>query len=333
MTQLEMAKKGIVTHEIREAAKSENMDVNELIKLVASGEVVIPKNINHAGCRPTAIGKNTRVKVNANIGSSQDSCSIESELEKLKAAIDAGADAVMDLSTGGELRTIREAIMKQSNVPIGTVPIYDAAVRTIADKGDISKMSEDELFGVIEEHGKQGVDFITVHCGITQATVKSMMAQGRILDTVSRGGTFLAVWILKNKKENPLYEHFDRLLEIAYRYDMTLSLGDGMRPGCLSDATDRAQIHELLVLGELAKRAYDKNVQVMIEGPGHMPINQIITNMQIQRPFLRTRTACHRYCSGIRPHNSRDRRSDCRVKRRRLSVLCHRRRTFKTSRY
>jgi phosphomethylpyrimidine synthase len=283
MTQLEMAKKGIVTHEMREAAKNENMDVNELIKLMASGEVVIPKNINHAGCKPTAIGKNTRVKVNANIGSSQDSCSIESELEKLKAAIDAGADAVMDLSTGGELRTIRDAIMKQSNVPIGTVPIYDAAVRTITDRGDICKMSENELFNVIEEHGKQGVDFITVHCGITQATVKSMMAQGRVLDTVSRGGTFLAVWILKNKKENPLYEHFDRLLEIAYRYDMTLSLGDGMRPGCLSDATDRAQIHELLVLGELAKRAYDKNVQVMIEGPGHMPINQIITNMQIQK--------------------------------------------------
>jgi phosphomethylpyrimidine synthase len=283
MTQLEMAKKGIVTHEMKEAAKNENMDVNVLMGFVASGEIVIPKNINHANCRPTAIGRNTKIKVNANIGSSQDSCSAGCELDKLNAAIEAGADAVMDLSTGGDLRAIRDSIMKHSTVPVGTVPIYDAAVRVIAEKGDVSRMTEDELFGVIEEHGKQGVDFITVHCGITQATVASMMSQGRILDTVSRGGTFLAVWILKNKKENPLYSQFDRLLDIAYKYDMTLSLGDGMRPGCLSDATDRAQIHELLVLGELAKRAYEKNVQVMIEGPGHMPINQIITNMQLQK--------------------------------------------------
>ena len=283
MTQLEAARKKIITPEMKEAALYESIDVNELMELMASGEVVITKNINHKNCRATAIGKKMRVKVNANIGSSQDKCSITDEINKLKTAISAGADAVMDLSTGGDLKAIRLAMMKESTVPLGTVPIYEAAVKITGNKKDITQLTADDLFEVIEDHGRQGVDFITVHCGITKATVESMMNQGRILDTVSRGGTFLAVWIMKNKKENPLFEHFDRLLDIAYKYDMTLSLGDGMRPGCLADATDRAQIHELIILGELAKRAYDKNVQVMIEGPGHMPINQIVTNMQIQK--------------------------------------------------
>src|ERR1035437_9696296 len=282
MTQLEAARKKIITPEMKEAALYESIDVNELMELMASGEVVITKNINHKNCRATAIGKKMRVKVNANIGSSQDKCSITDEINKLKTAISAGADAVMDLSTGGDLKAIRLAMMKESTVPLGTVPIYEAAVKITGNKKDITQLTAGDLFEVIEDHGRQGVDFITVHCGITKATVESMMNQGRILDTVSRGGTFLAVWIMKNKKENPLFEHFDRLLDIAYKYDMTLSLGDGMRPGCLADATDRAQIHELIILGELAKRAYDKNVQVMIEGPGHMPINQIVTNMQIQ---------------------------------------------------
>ena len=283
MTQLEAAKKKIITPEMKEVALNESIDVNELMGLVASGEVVITKNINHKNCKATGIGKKMKIKVNANIGSSQDKCSIGDELNKLRTAIAAGADAVMDLSTGGDLKAIRLAMMKESTVPIGTVPIYEAAVKITSGKRDITQLTADDLFEVIEDHGKQGVDFITVHCGITKATVDSMMSQGRILDTVSRGGTFLAVWIMKNKKENPLYEQYDRLLDIAYKYDMTLSLGDGMRPGCLADATDRAQIHELIILGELAKRAYDKNVQVMIEGPGHMPINQIVTNMQLQK--------------------------------------------------
>ncbi|MCE5301346.1 MAG: phosphomethylpyrimidine synthase ThiC [Spirochaetia bacterium] len=283
MTQLEYAKKGIITKEMKEAASYENMDVNVLLSLMAKGELVIAKNINHAGIRSVAIGTNTKIKVNANIGSSQDSCNIGEELNKLKTAIDAGADAVMDLSTGGDIKTIRQAILKNSTVPIGTVPIYEAVIGVIKDKGSVPKMTADELFNVIESHAMQGVDFATVHCGITKASVSSMMKQGRYLDTVSRGGTFLTVWILENGKENPLYEDYDRLLDIAYKYDMTLSLGDGMRPGCLADATDRAQIHELITLGELAKRAHEKNVQVMIEGPGHMPINQIVTNMQIQK--------------------------------------------------
>lgn len=283
MTQLEAAKKKIITPEMKEAAAYESIDVYELMRLIAAGEVVITKNINHKNCKATAIGSKMKIKVNANIGSSQDKCSIDDEINKLKTAINAGADAVMDLSTGGDLKAIRLAMMKESTVPIGTVPIYEAAVKITGNKKDITQLTADDLFEVIEDHGKQGVDFITVHCGITQAAVNSMLKQGRILDTVSRGGTFLAVWIMKNKKENPLYEQYDRLLDIAYKYDMTLSLGDAMRPGCLADATDRAQIHELLILGELAKRAYEKNVQVMIEGPGHMPINQIVTNMQLQK--------------------------------------------------
>jgi phosphomethylpyrimidine synthase len=283
MTQLEAAKKKIITPEMKEAALAELIDVNELMNLIAAGEVVITKNINHKNCKATAIGKRMKIKVNANIGSSQDACSIGNELEKLRTAISAGADAVMDLSTGGDLKAIRRAMLKESNVPIGTVPIYESAVRITSNKKDITQLTADDLFDVIEEQGREGVDFITVHCGLTKASLDSMKNQGRILDTVSRGGTFLAVWIMKNEKENPLYEHFDRLLDIAYKYDMTLSLGDAMRPGCLSDATDRAQIHELLILGELAKRAYDRNVQVMIEGPGHMPINQIVANMQLQK--------------------------------------------------
>ncbi len=283
MTQLEMAKKGIVTPEMREVAKNEMIDVNELMGYIASGEVIITKNINHKHSKPTGIGKKMKIKVNANIGSSQDACSIGNELEKLRVSIAAGADAVMDLSTGGDLKAIRSAIIKESTVPIGTVPIYEAAVKAAKEKRELTSMTAEDLFTVIEEQAKEGVDFITVHCGVTQASVDSLLKQGRILDMVSRGGTILAAWIMKNKKENPLYEQYDRLLDIAYKYDMTLSLGDGMRPGCLADATDRAQIHELITLGELAKRAFDKNVQVMIEGPGHVPINQIVTNMQIQK--------------------------------------------------
>jgi phosphomethylpyrimidine synthase len=283
MTQLEMAKKGIISPEMREAAKYELIDEKELMGLIASGEVVITKNMNHKNARATAIGKKMKIKVNANIGSSQDACSIGDELAKLKAAIEAGADAVMDLSTGGDLKAIRHAIIKESIVPIGTVPIYEAVVKVTKEKESLIKMTADDLFQVIEEQGKEGVDFITVHCGVTQASVGSLLKQGRVLDMVSRGGTFLAAWIMENKKENPLYEQYDRLLDIAYKYDMTISLGDGMRPGCLADATDRAQIHELITLGELARRAYDKNVQVMIEGPGHVPINQIVMNMQIQK--------------------------------------------------
>ncbi|MEI7640502.1 MAG: phosphomethylpyrimidine synthase ThiC [bacterium] len=283
MTQLEAAKKGIITAEMKAVAVDEKMDIKTLITLMAKGEIIITKNINHKNVKPTAIGAGTRIKVNANIGSSQDVCDLDAELLKLKTAIAAGADAVMDLSTGGDLKLIRKKMLENCNVPLGTVPIYEAAVVLSKQKKTPLHMTADHLFKVIEEHAAEGVDFATVHCGITKHSVEAFKKQGRLLDIVSRGGAMLAVWIIKNQKENPLYEDYDRLLDIAYKYDMTLSLGDGMRPGCVSDATDRAQIQELITLGELAKRAYDKNVQVMIEGPGHMPINQIVTNMQLEK--------------------------------------------------
>ncbi len=283
MTQLEAAKAGKITEEMRLVSGAERISVKELAGLIAKGEVVITKNINHKNAKPTAVGKRMRVKVNANIGSSQDVCDINQELLKLKTAVEAGADTVMDLSTGGDIRSIRNAIIKNSNVPIGTVPIYQVMVEIIKDRKMMHKMTADGLFSAIEGQAKEGVDFATVHCGVTQKSVAALQSQGRLLDIVSRGGSMLAVWILKNQKENPLYSDYDRLLDIAYKYDLTLSLGDGMRPGCLADATDRAQIQELITLGELAKRAYDKNVQVIIEGPGHVPLNEIELNMKLQK--------------------------------------------------
>jgi phosphomethylpyrimidine synthase len=283
MTQLEAAKAGKITDELRLAAEAEHISVKDLLDLTAKGEVVIVKNINRRGVRPTAVGSRMRVKVNANIGSSQDVCDINQELLKLKTAVEAGADAVMDLSTGGDISAIRREILKNSPVPIGTVPIYQVMVEVIKDRKMMHKMTADDLFSAVEGQAKEGVDFATVHCGVTQKSVAALREQGRILDIVSRGGSMLAVWIIKNNRENPLYADYDRLLEIAYKYDLTLSLGDGMRPGCLADATDRAQIQELVTLGELAKRAYDRNVQVMIEGPGHVPLNEIETNMKLQK--------------------------------------------------
>lgn len=283
MTQLESAKKGIITEEMKKVAAEENLNIKELCGLIAKGEVVITKNKNRLFKKIIGIGNKTRVKVNANIGSSQDVPDIENELKKLKTAIDAGTDTVMDLSTGGNIKAIRRAIINNSSVPIGTVPIYETAVNALNNQKPLYEITSDELFTTIEEQAKEGVDFITVHCGLNQKSLSALISQGRLLDIVSRGGSMLAVWMIKNNMENPLYSDFDRLLEIAYNYDLTLSLGDGMRPGCLADATDRAQIQELIILGELAKRAYDKNVQVMIEGPGHIPINEIETNIKLQK--------------------------------------------------
>ncbi|MBP7791593.1 MAG: phosphomethylpyrimidine synthase ThiC [Candidatus Goldbacteria bacterium] len=287
MTQLEAAKKGIITEEMKQVAQQENINVKELCGLVAKGEVVITKNKNRSFKKLIGIGSRMRVKVNANIGSSQDVSDVTNELIKLKASIDVGADTVMDLSTGGDIKAIRKAIIEKSSVPIGTVPIYETAVNALNNKKSIDKITADEFFATIEEHAKEGVDFITVHCGLNQKSLSALISQGRLLDIVSRGGSMLAVWIVKNNMENPLYADFDRLLQIAYEYDLTLSLGDGMRPGCLADATDRAQIQELITLGELAKRAYEKNVQVMIEGPGHVPLNEIEANIKLQKSLCK----------------------------------------------
>jgi len=277
------ARKGKVTDAMLQVARDEDIDINILCGYVAEGKVAILANNRHKSFTPKGVGKGMRVKVNANLGTSPEKSDIKTELEKLEMAKKAGADAVMDLSTGGDLDSIRREIIAHAGIPLGTVPIYQAAVQTVKKKKTITKMDPDELFDVIEKHGQDGVDFITVHCGVTQRSLERLKQQGRTTGIVSRGGAFLAEWIIVNKKENPLYEHYDRLLKIAKKYDMTLSLGDGLRPGCIADATDRGQIEELIILGELCSEAVKNGVQVMIEGPGHVPINQIETNIVLQK--------------------------------------------------
>ena len=283
MTQLELAKEGIISPQMEVVAQHEGVEAEFVRRGVAGGTIVIPANTKHTSLVPCGIGQGLRTKVNANIGASSDFGNIDTELEKLRVAIDCGADAVMDLSTGSDISAIRQAIVAASSVPIGTVPIYQAGIKAIESRGAIVKMTVDDLFAGIEEHIYDGVDFITVHCGVTQSAIARLKQQGRVVDVVSRGGAFLIGWILYNERENPLYEYYDRLLELAREFDVTLSLGDGMRPGSLADATDRAQVEELLTLGELVQRAQQAGVQVMVEGPGHLPLNQIETNVQLQK--------------------------------------------------
>ncbi len=251
MTQLEHAKKGEITNEMKQAALKEGVEPNYICSSIADGTVIITKNKKHKSIEPLAIGKGLRTKINANIGTSQDRISIE---EELHIATDAGADAVMDLSTGGEIDEIRKAIMHESPVPVGTVPIYQAALEGVKKGKSFVEMETEEIFEIIEKHAEDGVDFITVHCGITQQSLERIKKEGRIMGIVSRGGALTAEWMNFNKKENPLFEDYERLLKIAKKYDMVLSLGDGLRPGCLSDATDREQIEELVTLGELAQK-------------------------------------------------------------------------------
>jgi len=283
MTQLELARQGIISERMEEVSRLEGLDAETIRRGVASGVIVIPANINHSNAEARGIGKGLSTKVNANIGTSSDFIDLETELLKLDIAIKAGADAVMDLSTGGDLSTIRQAILRRSRVPIGSVPIYQAGVEAVSRHGAIVKMTVDELFDAITDHCRDGVDFITVHCGVTQRVISLLKQQGRVADVVSRGGAFIMGWMLHNQRENPLYENFDRLLDIAREYDVTLSLGDGLRPGSQADATDRAQIEELITMGELVQRSREAGVQVMVEGPGHVPLNQIEANVLIQK--------------------------------------------------
>ncbi len=285
-TRIELAKKGIITDEVKQVAIDESIAPEQLSQDIADGLTVISRNVSH-DIKPLGIGKGLRTKVNANIGTSKDRISLEEEMEKLDVLIQYGADAVMDLSTGGPIIDIRRLLMRKSTVAVGTVPIYEAVARIAEEKGSIAKMSADDLFDVIENHAKEGVDFVTVHSGLTQKTIATLREDGRILDIVSRGGSFLVEWMVYNEKENPLYEQYDRLLEISRKYDLTLSLGDGARPGCLADATDRTQIEELLALGEQRDRALEAGVQVIIEGPGHVPINQVELNMKMQKEICK----------------------------------------------
>ena len=283
MTQLAKARAGITTPEMKIVADKEQVDLLWLRDKIAEGRVVIPANVNHKGLVPCGIGEGLRIKVNANIGTSSDRAVLDDELAKLKVSIEAGADTVMDLSTGGDIDLCRSRILAESPIPVGTVPIYQAVVEAVNEQGGLIDLTVDNLFKVIEGQAAEGVDFITVHCGLTRAALALLKDQGRVTDIVSRGGAFLTTWMLHHDRENPLYENFDRLLSIAKKYDVTLSLGDGLRPGCLADATDRAQVHELMTLGQLTKWAWDKDIQVMIEGPGHVPLNQIKANVILQK--------------------------------------------------
>ncbi len=286
MTQIENARKGHITPEMEEVARIEDIDIQKLIKGLANGNIVIPCNINREST-PCAVGDGLSTKINANVGSSSEIEDIDNEIEKAIVAVQYGAHAVMDLSTGNHLKQIRKSILEAIDVPVGTVPIYEAGVAARLRKKTVIDMTEDDMFHAIENQAKEGVDFMTLHCGITRDTVNKLISAKRIMGVVSRGGAFLASWIKHNEQENPLYKNYDYLLEIAYEYDITISLGDGLRPGCLSDATDIPQIQELITLGDLVQKARDADVQCMVEGPGHVPMDQIAANMKIQKTICK----------------------------------------------
>lgn len=272
---------GVPLDLLREVSKIEGVDEDVLRRRMKAGRVVIPYNPIHSP-RPCGIGEGLSVKVNVNVGTSRDHIDLEEELKKVEIAQRYGADAIMDLSTGGHIDTIRRRIINETNMPVGTVPIYQIGL-TMARKSAVVDMDEDDMFNGFVQHAKDGVDFMTVHCGITKEVVDRIKRSPRITDVVSRGGSFLVAWILHNGRENPYYENFDYLLELAKEHGVTLSLGDGMRPGCIHDATDGAQVQELIVLGELVHRCRDADVQCMVEGPGHVPLNQVEANVRLEK--------------------------------------------------
>ncbi|MBD3339363.1 MAG: phosphomethylpyrimidine synthase ThiC [Candidatus Lokiarchaeota archaeon] len=287
---MKTARQGKTTKEMEVVAKNERVDLEFIRRGIAKGRIIIPKSNRRELEPPIGIGKGLFVKINANIGSSKKVCNIENELEKAKIAVKFGADTVMDLSTGvteTDVKEIRKNILREIKVPLGTVPIYQSALRAIENKGAIIHFDEDDLFNVVEEQAKEGVDFFTIHVGVTKDIVNHLVDHPRTMGIVSRGGTFLAAWILHNDMENPFNERYDYLLEMAKEYDFTLSLGDGMRPGGLFDSTDYAQIQELLEISKLVKRAWEQDIQVMVEGPGHIPANEIERNIKIQKSLCK----------------------------------------------
>jgi phosphomethylpyrimidine synthase len=275
MTQIENAIKGIITSEVEVVAKAEKIAPQIISNKIATGRVVILKNNSRKNVVPAGIGEGLKIKINANIGTSLESSSNEEELEKVRIIESTGADALMDLSTGNNIDITREKILSATNLPLGTVPMYQAGKEAIDESNDISTLSVEKIFSDIEKHCKSGVDFITVHCGVTRFVVEQVEKHRRTTGIVSRGGSMLAAWMKATGNENPLYEYYDRLLDIAHTYDVTLSLGDGLRPGCGNDAGDQPQVAETIILGELVKRARKVGVQAMIEGPGHVPIHKI----------------------------------------------------------
>ena len=279
-TQMEAAKKGIVTPEMETVAKKENMDVNELMALVAAGQVAIPANVNHTALSAEGIGKGLKTKINVNLGISGDAKNYDIEMQKVDMAIKFGAEAIMDLSNYGKTNTFRKELVAKSPAMIGTVPMYDAI--GYLDK-DLLEISAQDFLKVVKAHAEEGVDFMTIHAGINRRAVEAFRREGRKMNIVSRGGSLVFAWMCMTGNENPFYEHFDEILDICEEHDVTISLGDACRPGCLADATDVCQIEELVRLGELTKRAWAHNVQVMVEGPGHVPLNQVAANMEVQK--------------------------------------------------
>ena len=279
-TQMDAARKGIITKEREIAAKKEQMDVNEMRELVAKGQVIIPCNKLHTSLDPNAIGSMLKTKINVNLGISRDCKDMDMEIEKVNNAVKMGAESIMDLSSYGDTRTFRKRLTKECPAIIGTVPIYDAVVYY---HKPLKEITSQEWLDIVRMHAEDGVDFMTIHCGINKATAGRFKANRRLTNIVSRGGSIIFAWMEMTGEENPFYEHYDEILDICREYDITMSLGDACRPGCIKDASDISQIEELVTLGELTKRAWEKDVQVMVEGPGHMPLNQIAANMEIQK--------------------------------------------------
>ena len=279
-TQMDAAKRGIVTPEIQTVAEKEKRPVEFIMERVAKGTIAIPANINHKNLSPEAVGDGTRVKINVNLGISGDCKDYEMELRKVRMAIEMGAESIMDLSNYGKTNTFRQQLIALSPAMIGTVPMYDAIGYLEKDLLDISAQ---DFLRVVEAHAKEGVDFMTIHAGINRRSVEAFMREGRKMNIVSRGGSLLFAWMQMTGNENPFFEYYDDVLDILRQYDVTISLGDALRPGCLHDASDAGQISELIELGNLAKRAWARDVQVMIEGPGHMAMNEIAANMQMEK--------------------------------------------------
>ena len=283
-TQMEAARKGIVTKELEIVAKKEKMEVKELLPLVASGKVVIPANKNHKCLDPEGIGSMLKTKINVNLGISKDCKDYDVEMEKVMSAVKMGGEAIMDLSSHGNTQPFRKKLTSECPAMIGTVPVYDSVIHY---QRDLDTLTAKDFIDVVRLHAQDGVDFVTLHCGITRKTIEQIRKHKRKMNIVSRGGSLVFAWMCMTGEENPFYEYYDEILDICREYDVTVSLGDACRPGCLADATDVCQIEELVRLGELTKRAWEKDVQVMIEGPGHMPLNQIQANMEIQNTICK----------------------------------------------
>ena len=301
-TQMDAARKGIVTKEMEIVAKKEHMTTDALRKLVGEGKVAICANKNHKCLDPEGVGSMLRTKINVNLGVSRDCKDYDIEMEKVMSAVKLGAEAIMDLSSHGNTQPFRQKLTQECPVMIGTVPVYDSVIHY---QRDLATLTAQDFIDVVRLHAQDGVDFVTLHCGITRKTIEQIRNHKRKMNIVSRGGSLVFAWMSMTGEENPFYEYFDEILDICEEYDVTISLGDACRPGCLADATDVCQIEELVRLGELTKRAWAHNVQVMVEGPGHVPLDQVAANMKVQQticmgaPFYVLGPSCNRYCTWI----------------------------------